>query len=253
MNKDIRIVLVGDHELTQQGLRHILEQEEDMQIVGDYTNAAEAFSEIVGLRPDIVLMDIHLPGMNGIEATRHLKRNEPECDAVVIILAESLDYQTEALEAGATSYLLKDITHAELTQTIREVYWSKHPPQNSGDFTEEAVELVIPPSANAARLWNFMCQMEERLNDDENYASIMHTVGSWDRDTIITILVQPAALVNITERLANMAEVEKVEEKPPAGDTFFSYPKKSRVMLRSNISASQRIQVTLKEPSLARQ
>ena len=159
MDKDIRIVLVDEHNLTRQGLRSMLEREADMQIVGDFTSAVEAFPEMIKLRPDIVLMDIQMPGLNGIKATHRLKRTGLKCDAGIIILAESADYQIEALQAGAAGYLLKDITHTELTRNIREVYQSKHSPQNSEGFAEEAIELVIPPPANAACLWSFMCQL----------------------------------------------------------------------------------------------
>ena len=104
MNKNIRILLVDDNELVRHGLRHMLEPEENMEVVGDCSNAEEAFSKIARLCPDIVLMDIQMPGMNGIEALRSLKRNGLDYSGDVIMLADSLNYRVEALQAGAASY-----------------------------------------------------------------------------------------------------------------------------------------------------
>ena len=254
MKKDIRILLVDNHEPVRHRLRRILESEEDMEVVGDCANAEEAFSKIARLRPDIVLMDTQMPGINAIEATRHLKRNELDYDGDIIMLAESVDYQVEALEAGAANYLLKDMTHAELTQAIREVYWSKQLPRDGDYLVEEAVELVVPPPAHAAQLLRFMCQLEERLHDrHDNYASIMHTVGSWDWGTAITLLLKPTRLSSLLDELGDMPEIGKVEEEPLASGASSSLPKKTGVLPRPSISPSKRFRVTLKEAGKARQ
>lgn len=250
MDKDIRIILIDDQELIRRGLRHMLEQEEDMEVVGDYPTAEEAFSKMAKLRPDIVLMDTQMPGMDGIEATRRLKRNGLHYDGAVIVLAESMDYQVKALEAGAARYLLKDIKCAELTQAIREVYWSKQSSEGGVGFVEETVELVIPPLTDAAQLLRFICQLEEVL--DDNYASIAHMIGSWEWGTVITVLLQSTTLSALLDKLGNMPELEKLEEEPVARGTSSSYPRKFGVLPRLSISPSKRIRVTLKETSMAK-
>jgi len=255
MNEHIRILLVDDHELVRYGLQRMLEPEEDMEVVGDYASAEEAFSEMARLCPDIVLMDTQMPGMDGLEATRSLKINGLDYNGDVIILAESVDYGVEAMEAGAASCLFKDVTHAELVQTIREVYWNKQSPGDRKRLVEEAVELVVPPTANAARLLRFMCQLEENLRDKDednrNYASIMHTVGSWDWGTVITLTLRPTRFSTLLDKLGNMPEVEKIEEEPPAGGDLSSLPNKFRVLPRSSINPSRRIRVTLKQTNMA--
>ena len=251
MKEIIRIFLVDNHELVRHGLRHMLEPEEDIEVVGDYASAEELFHQLETLSPDIVVMDANMPGMNGIEATRNLKRNGLPCDTDVIILAESANYRTEALEAGAVSYLLKDITCAELAQSIREVYWSKQFPGERNGFVEEVVELLVPPPANAAQLLRFMCHLEEIF--EGTYASIIHTVGSWDWGTMITILLQPTILSRILDELDNMPEVEKVEEKPLVRDTLPIFLKKFEGLPGVGISPSKRLLVSLKGNSTASQ
>lgn len=252
MNKAIRIVLVDEHELVRQGLRGMLELEEDMKIVGDYASAEEALTEMARFRNDIVLMGTQMPGMNMIEATRNLKRSGLNYGGDVIILAESMAYQAEALEVGAASYLLKDVTRAELTQAIRGVYQDRHPLKEYDSFVDEVVELVIPSSANAAWLLRFMCQVEEILHDDfTSFASIICTVGSWDRGTVITIRMRPNTSSSLLIKLANLPEVEKVEEELLARSAFSSSPKKFGLLSKPSISPSKRICVTLQETAMA--
>jgi DNA-binding NarL/FixJ family response regulator len=121
----IKIMLIDGYVLVRYGLRRMLEQEDDMQVVGDYGSAEEALPEIGLLCPDIVLMDLYSAGVDGIEATHYLRGNGLGSDADIIILTESAYRRAEALEDGVTCYLLKDITRAELTKAIRDIYWCK--------------------------------------------------------------------------------------------------------------------------------
>ncbi len=251
MNKAIRIVLVDGSELVRHGLRHMLEPEEDMQVVGDYTSADEALIEMARLPYDIVLMGTKMPGMSWIEATRGLKRNGLHHSGDVIILAESLDYRAKAMEAGAAVCLLKDVACVELTQTIRQVYQNRRVSKEGYGFIEEAVELVIPSSAGAAQLMRFMCQLAEILT--ENFASIICTVGSWERGTDITIRQQSAMSSRLLFQLANIPEVDKVEEKPPARSALSSITKKRWFLPGLKISHGKRLYVTLKEADVVRQ
>ncbi len=249
--KKVQILLVDDQELVRQGLRHMLESEEDIEVIGDCANAEEAFCNVARLHPDIVLMDTQMPGMSGIEATRNLKRNGLDYGGDVIILAESVDYQAEALEAGAASYLLKDLTRVELAQAIKQVYRNGRSLEERDGLIEEVIELVVPPPANAAELLRFMCELEELLHND--FAGIICTVGSWDCGAVITILVWPTVLVNLPESLENMPEVEKAEEEPLARGALSTFSRKFGFLPRPSISLSKRIRVTLKEPNMARQ
>lgn len=251
-NKAIRIVLVDRREFVRQGLRGMLEPEEDMWVVGDCASVEEALSEIPRLHQDITLMGTQMRGMNMIEATRKLKRNGLNHNSNVIILADSADYRDEVLEAGAASYLLSDITREELTQAIRRVYQNRQSLNECEPFVNETVELVIPPSANAAQLVRFMCQLEEILHDDStSFANIIYTVGSWNCSTVITLRIRRNAPFSLPIMLTNMPNVEKVEEEPLTKDAPPSFPKKFSFLSKSSISPSKRICVTLKETGMA--
>ena len=241
MKEDIKVLLVDDPELIRQGLQGMLEPEEGIEVVGDYSSAEEALSEIRRLSPDIVLMDTHMPGINGIEATRLLKGKKLHCDVDVIMLAESVHYQAEALEAGAAAFLLKDVKSEELTQAIRQVYRNKHSLEEGRSLINE-VELVIPPTGDAARLLRFVCQLEETHKD--SHSGIRQMVGSWDQGIVITIQLFNNPLVNFLDRLRNMPDVEKVEDEPTTSTVFSSYSQKFRGLPRSK--TSPRVQITLK-------
>jgi DNA-binding NarL/FixJ family response regulator len=138
MKSNIRVLLVDDHDITRYGLRRMLESEGDIEVVGDCANAEEAISKVEVLFPDIVLMDIKMPGIDGIEATQKLKAKQPACTIIVLTLYE--DYVAEAIKAGATGYLLKDCRREELIQAIRAVQQGKAPlsPLNREFFTKLA-------------------------------------------------------------------------------------------------------------------
>jgi len=120
VEKDIRILLVDDHQVVREGLQRMLEREEDMEVVGQSANAEEALLQLEVFSPNIVLVDVKMPGVNGIELTRQMKEKQPSCNIIMLTLYD--EYLAEAFEAGAAGYLLKDIKRAELTQAIRQVH-----------------------------------------------------------------------------------------------------------------------------------
>jgi len=249
MNRPIRILVVDDHEVMRRGLRQMLETEEDTEVIGECASGEEALSEAAKLQPDVVLIDAIMPGIDGIETTRALKRTTLDYSGDVIILAESADYQTQAIEAGATSFLLKNVTHAELTRVIREVYRNRQSLAGSGALGEEAIEVVVPAPVNAARLLRFICQLEGALQGD--FASIVCTVGSWDCGTLLTIRSQPATTRSVLTRLASMPEVEKAVEEAPTVSGLGSFTRRVRFLPRPEIPASKRVRITLREMNLA--
>ena len=116
----IRILLVDDHSVVRSGLGQMLELEEDIKVVGEASNSDEALKIIDIVSPDIILMDIKMPGMDGVRLTKEVKERLPSCNIVMFTLHG--DYLTQAIEAGATGYLLKDIKREDLIRAIRRVH-----------------------------------------------------------------------------------------------------------------------------------
>ena len=115
----IRLLLVDDQELVCQGLRAMLNLESDIQVVGVANNGQVAIQQVEALEPDVILMDIRMPVMDGREATRIISQRFPEIKVLVVSTFDEDDYIAHSIKAGAKGYLLKDMPVEELAQAIR--------------------------------------------------------------------------------------------------------------------------------------
>jgi DNA-binding NarL/FixJ family response regulator len=118
----IKVLIVDDQELITASLSIVLGGQEDIEIVGTAENGKVAFELTTQLSPDVVLMDIHMPVMNGVEATRQIKSQSPSVKVMILTTFEELDYVRDALAAGAEGYLLKAIHPTDLAAGIRLVH-----------------------------------------------------------------------------------------------------------------------------------
>ncbi|WHZ56026.1 response regulator [Metabacillus hrfriensis] len=117
----IQILLVDDHTVLRDGIRSILDLEFDIRVVGEAVSGDEVLKKVEELRPDCILMDINLPGKNGIEVTSQVKSKYPNCRVLVLTMFEDDEYLMEALRAGADGYLLKDSSSDQVVAAIRMV------------------------------------------------------------------------------------------------------------------------------------
>ena len=117
----IRIMLTDDHTLFRQGIKTLLAIEPDMEIVGEASNASEAIAKAAEVRPDVVLMDIGMPGLSAFEATRQIKKNRPDTRILFLTMYDDEDYLVECMEVGAAGYVLKDSPAAQLLAAVRDV------------------------------------------------------------------------------------------------------------------------------------
>lgn len=116
-----RILLTDDHTLFRQGLRNLISAELDLEVVGEARNAEEAVEQARDLRPDLVIMDIGMPGLSSFEAVRRMRKERPELKALFLTMYDDEDYLAECLEAGGSGYLLKDAPAEQLILAIREI------------------------------------------------------------------------------------------------------------------------------------
>ena len=258
--------MVDNHELVRRGVRSMLEQEEDIEIVGDCSSVGEALLQTETLSPNIILMEAKMPGIDGIEATRRLQQTRTPCNVILLTLSE--DCLTEALEAGAAGYLLEDIKCQELAQSIRRVYHgelviderlrvtplaapgepaSLLSESNGSDILIREIELIIPSPLDTVQLLRFVYQVEETLG-----AIIIQEIGSWNKGTAITILMRKVTpLTAILDRLGKMSEVEDVRDTPTVKYKLFSFLKKT--IARPETQLRKELLVTLKPADTANQ
>jgi DNA-binding NarL/FixJ family response regulator len=114
-----RLVLVDDHHLLRRGFRSLLAGEPDLEVVGEASNGREAIELCQRLHPDFVLMDVRMPVMDGLTATREIKREHPDIVVLIMTMHENTDYLLEALDAGAAGYVLKDTPADRLISAVR--------------------------------------------------------------------------------------------------------------------------------------
>ncbi len=261
MDKRIEILLVDDHQVVRDGLQRMLEQEEDFRITGQSGDAETTMAQIDKLSPDIVLMDIKMPGMDGIELTRQVKQKHHTCNIIMLTLYDQ--YLSQAMEAGAKGYLLKDIKCPELSLAIRKVNqgqiviaesiksntqfdykdrFGKNHEETSGAMVEE-IQLVLSPPIDADQLLRLAGRTEETLQ-----SRVLQMVGAWNEGTVMTIVLNRSALLqDVMEQFRNIPEIEEVEENPLNQTVSPKLLKKAEAMPRMKNRPRQTLFVTLEK------
>jgi DNA-binding NarL/FixJ family response regulator len=124
--KSIRVMLVDDHQVVREGLKRMLDLDGDIEVVGEASSGEEALAKAEQLSPDVILMDVKMPGMGGIDAIRELKKRESPAGVIVMTVYED-KYLAQAAEAGAVGYLLKDVSRDELIKAIKAAHQGQSP------------------------------------------------------------------------------------------------------------------------------
>jgi len=171
-----RILLVDDHEVVREGLKLFLLTQPDFELVGEAENGREAVNKAISLRPDLVLMDIVMPEMDGIAATAEIKRRLPQ--TVVLVLTTFIDDKRvlEAVRAGANGYLLKNLKAAELGRAIHEAVAGR--PQMHPDAAQALLKATAQRNEPAP---------EESLTERERQVLLLIATGNSNKEIALTM------------------------------------------------------------------
>jgi DNA-binding NarL/FixJ family response regulator len=193
----IRVLLVDDQNLIRRGLRALLKTDSELEIVGEAENGSEAIDLIPTVRPDVVLMDIRMPIVDGVEATRIICARSDAPKVLVLTTFDDREYVTQAIQAGAAGYLLKDTPFEELTQAIRLV--TKGYTQLGPGL---ASKLLVPPAPSStlivADAWQELTPREQEI-----VAAI--ATGASNREIAATLFIAEKTVKNrITSILSKL-------------------------------------------------
>jgi two-component system response regulator NreC len=142
------IVLADDHHVVRQGLRSLLEAEPDFSVVSEAGDGLEAAQLVERLQPDVLVLDLMMPGLNGLEVTRQVSQRSPRTHVVILSMHPNEAYVLEALRAGAAAYVLKESTSAELVRAVREAVAGRR--YLSPPLSEHAIEAYMQKAESAA-------------------------------------------------------------------------------------------------------
>ena len=184
----IRILIADDHALFREGLRALFAALADIEVVGEAAEGAAAITQVDAVQPDVVLMDINMPGINGIEATRRILNTHPNLGIIMVTMLEDDASVFAAMRAGARGYVLKGAHHDEILHAIRAV---------------AAGQAVFGP-AIAARMMNFF-QGLNHLPQPGNVAQAFPELTERERE-VLTLIAQGVSNKEISERLVISAK-----------------------------------------------
>ena len=163
MNQKVRIVIAEDHTILRDGLRSLLSSDPNFEIVGEAGDGREAIKCVEKFRPDLILTDLSMPRMNGMEAIKEIKRQSPKTKVLVLTVHKAEEYILATFRAGANGYLLKDSTHAELVMAVKKVLSGKQ--YISPEISEKVIEgyLEGKKTLKTQTSWETLTQREREI------------------------------------------------------------------------------------------
>ncbi len=267
MAKNIRVLLVDDHQVVREGLQHMLDGEDGIEVVCSAASAPDALNKATVFRPDIILTDIKMPGMDGVDFTRRIKERGLKCHVIMLTLFD--EYLSLAMDAGASGYLLKDIKRQDLVEAIRKVHQghvviaSNITSQRRSEYQRRAnnasedpktpvgsncsenllaeVQLVLDAPSDAAQLMALINRVEETLD-----STVHRLVGSWKGNTAITFpMATPTPLRVVMQKLQRIPEVQSVVEIPSSGRVDPSLARKTAALPKPPSECSKTVYIEL--------
>lgn len=192
MSTPVRVLIVDDHAVVRDGLRHILSQDAGVDVVGEAADGLEAVARAAALRPDVVLMDLRMPRLGGVEAIRRLRREVPATRVLVLTTYDDDTDVLPAVEAGATGYLLKDAGRAELISAVQ---------------ATARGEAVLAPSAAGRLMGRVRATAQEELSPRELEVLALIARGASNREAAASLFITVATIKTHLQHIFAKLEV----------------------------------------------
>lgn len=204
MAEPIRVALCDDHAVVRSGLRRILSDEADIDVVGEAGNAADAVTVAVAEQPDVFVMDLGLPGTNGIEATRQVLAASPTTAVLVLTVHDDVAYLRRAFDAGARGYLVKDAADVELVLAVRCIA--------SGDeyVHPRLGAALLAPEAATARPSGPGGELSEREVDVLRMVALGHTNADIAAELYVSVRTVETHRAHVQQKLGLKARADLV-------------------------------------------
>ncbi len=160
-----RIAIAEDHTILREGLKALLSSNADLEVVGEAEDGREAVRIALELKPDLMLMDLSMPKLNGIEAIKEIKRQCPEIKVLILTVYKTEEYVLASLQAGADGYILKEANHAEFLMAIKNVLMGKNylSPEISGKVIEGYIRGKQNDAATPHTIWDTLTSREREI------------------------------------------------------------------------------------------
>src|SRR5258707_7127578 len=184
MEKKIKIVLADDHALVRNGIKAMLEHDADLSVTGEAGNGSEALEVARAVNPDLLILDIRMPEMTGLEAAAKLKSYSPKTKAVILSMHDSEEYVLQALDAGAYGYLLKDTDKNEFVKALKQIHGgTKYFSGSVSNVLDNRLLGKKPLSKSSATVHSYNLYNREEGNhrmavdgeDNKQIADLLHT------------------------------------------------------------------------------
>ncbi len=188
VERKVRVFVVDDHELFRQGVTMILNRDLDIQVVGEAENGKIAVEQCQQLQPDVVLMDINMPVMDGLEATRQIKRLNPSIRILILTVSDTEEALFEAVKAGASGYVLKNASPSLVIESVKRV--STGEPVIPGNLAMQIISEFSEPSERPTR------RGVDQLTDRELEVLRQLSTGATNKDIANTLYISENTVRN---------------------------------------------------------
>jgi two-component system, NarL family, response regulator NreC len=199
----IRAVVVDDHAVVRSGIKLLLEREEDLEVVGEAGNAKDAIFAVRALKPDVILLDVVMPGESGIEVLPNLLKESPETKVLVLSMQDDPNYVREAFAAGASGYVLKEAADEEVVAAVREI-------ANGGRYVHPALGARMVTAEAEARAAAEADPLSEREREVLHLLALGHTNQEIAKMLYISVRTAETHRAHIMQKLRLSSRAELV-------------------------------------------